>query len=419
MQYLDYMSQNNIDAVNHLLRHLDAMKIASSKIAPAIARQCAPEFSPFEFVRQDELGLSQIIRWLFDAQGSHGQRGLFLRAFLDHHGQNGKPLFDSISCDDAVAKCEVITTLPGHKNRRIDILVEFSGHCLAIENKPWADWQEYQLGAYLEDISQPGRYEESTKRRIVALKGWLGEAPAAQLRQTDRAELIDTDYAAFADMLRDTIPRCKAEPVRRFLEQFVVQLEHHFKGISMTILSDQLTGTVLGDTSLANAAFDLLSARSNILLELRRRFENDLREKLGSKQLQLAKGLNAVGLNGYQRLEISQQAQPTGPVFAVEFYKDLSSPCWGLPGDSNGSLNISQDLAEALAALGLRQSGQGWLAWSYVFTDAKNGQGDPNTIWASMYDGDLVVRTVAKALEVFSVMDGSGSTQTNLNQAGA
>jgi hypothetical protein len=380
--------------ITDLLREVGALRKAWRQVSSAIASRTAPDFTPFQFVRTDELGLSQIVRWLFDPNGSHGQRGLFLRAFLEEI--IGSSDFSDMVCDRAEVRCEVATTFHGQENRRIDILIQTEDHCLAIENKPWAQWQEAQISAYLDDISQ--HYPNAEKRRIVALKGWIGTTPPEQLAVERRGELIDTDWPAFTEMLRGTIPACEAESVRRFLEQFCNHLDQLFQGISMSVLSHQITDHILAEESLARSAFELIDSRADIFDALAKQFENQLREKADGKNLSVLSGFGSSGVKDRWPGVSLSRTDTDGPVFRVAFGNLLQGGFWGLPNEGNAALIASADRLARLVRtrLGPVRHGDGWLWWQNLNsipafdTNAK--------MWAAMRDGTLADETVAQAV---------------------
>ena len=134
----------------------------AAAIEAALAHRTANRFNVLDYVRKDELGLSRVIADLLDPAGPHGQKTLFLRAFLR--------LIDAASpaaClpdNDKLDECGIVVTRErpietGEPDleapRRLDICVVFqlSGQdavCLAIENKPYAGDGDNQVNAYHE-----------------------------------------------------------------------------------------------------------------------------------------------------------------------------------------------------------------------------------------------------------------------------
>jgi hypothetical protein len=72
----------------------------------------APSFSPFAYLRRDELAISRIIADLLDPRGTHSQGVLFLRLFLESSGLHNL---------EASQSAQVRTETPA-AGRRIDIM---------------------------------------------------------------------------------------------------------------------------------------------------------------------------------------------------------------------------------------------------------------------------------------------------------
>lgn len=107
------------------------------------------------FRREDRL--SDIIACLLDANGSHGQQGKFLDAFLKRLFEKKRP--------DRVAELsgkrpQVKREDPTHHNRRIDITVDFERFEIGIENKPWTHESNDQLGDYYSHLKDKPENEE-------------------------------------------------------------------------------------------------------------------------------------------------------------------------------------------------------------------------------------------------------------------
>lgn len=373
-----------------LLRRAAAIREAFDRLTPALALHTAHEFTPFQFVRCDELGLSQIIRWLFDANGSHGQKGLFLRHYLDKVAD--RPIFEGVNCDTATAACEVSTTHQDHVGRRIDILVHVGKCCLAIENKPWAVWQENQLAAYFEDIQ--GRYEDMDCR-ILALKGWVGSSPRDLTDRISSDKLIDTDYGKFVVILRGTIPYCKAEHIRRFLEAFADHLDHLFGGKSMSLDSNEVARQIIADPDLSTSAFDLIGSRYDLFDELARKIDADLDKRLVESELELIERLSSQGSSvAYPSLALRGRS---GSVFRVTFYKGLEGGYWGLKDTDNENLigDRNRIAADERARANDVKVGAGWIWWKNLI-DESDFEKQPD-IWRAMANGTLAKLIIEKA----------------------
>ena len=118
------------------------------ELTPAFARR----FKVFRYLRDDELGLSQIIADLLDPAAEHGQGTTFLEAMLE--------LLPEVPVDrlGSTAAIKIRVEREITERRRIDITVDIPTEdgpfCLAFENKPYADDQPGQCRDYLEFLSK-------------------------------------------------------------------------------------------------------------------------------------------------------------------------------------------------------------------------------------------------------------------------
>ena len=140
-------------------------------------RQLAPRFNVFDYLRTDELGLSQMIGDLLDPVGRHGQGAAFLQCLTERLGF-------ARDCDpsDSRVCCEL--TITG--GRRIDIAVEIDGtHCLAIENKANdAGDQPGQMRDYLSWL------EKNYREHLLVYLTPTGEGPSEDSVSGDTIETL-------------------------------------------------------------------------------------------------------------------------------------------------------------------------------------------------------------------------------------
>ncbi len=110
-------------------------------------RKWATGFNVFHFIKPDENKLSDVLAWLLDPRGSHGQGGLFLGLMFKrvNLGTGAKLTVD------AKVQREAPTFGIEKYRRRMDVLVA-AGAWLAIENKVDSPEQPEQVNDYLEDL---------------------------------------------------------------------------------------------------------------------------------------------------------------------------------------------------------------------------------------------------------------------------
>ena len=224
-------------------------------------RHLARRFNVLDYLKTDELGLSSILADLLDPDGPHGQGTLFLERFVKGL-ETLRDWPDLCDCRISVQVEHIIEA-----NRRIDIYVEISdakaAHCLAIENKPYAEDQEKQIKDYLAHLSK--RYP---KRFVLIYLSPRGEGPSNsslplnELRKnrgqfailsyckcdSDRgpnthegeADLFE-DYrlsGSLADWFRECRRICEVDRLRWFLRDAEVFCQRTFGGQTMTNDSD-------------------------------------------------------------------------------------------------------------------------------------------------------------------------------------
>jgi hypothetical protein len=186
----------------------------------------AEDFNVFDFIAPDENGLSDIIAWLLDPAGTHGQCEAFLRQFfkvIDLAGP-GSPA-------EAKVYREETTTFLLNPLRRIDILIDFGQFGVGIENKPWAAEQPDQVRDYLTQLTR--KYRDNWV--LVYLSG-DGSPPqsvtAARLCQLEargqfRLMSFSTDLCTWLQGCRE---ECRAGRVRAFLTDFLGFVGRRFTG---------------------------------------------------------------------------------------------------------------------------------------------------------------------------------------------
>ncbi len=143
--------------------------VGAAAVEAELERRIASRFNVFDYLRDDELGLSRVIADLLDPGGTHGQKVLFLRLLLrvinsvrPHSFAFDEPRLEE--CTVTVTRERPIETNEPdlEASRRLDICVELKAPgqnalCIAIENKPYADDGDNQVNAYRQWLCQ--RYE--------------------------------------------------------------------------------------------------------------------------------------------------------------------------------------------------------------------------------------------------------------------
>lgn len=179
-----------------------------------LQKQAAPEFTLFEFIKSDEVGLSACIAALLDPKGSHGQGTDYLALFLEHLGFDSKWHRD---LDDA----HVVLESQANGMRRIDISITLPGNrCIAIENKPWATDQGHQLRDYGKHLEQT---TASNQWALVYLceREPSKESIPKELRETwsQTHNFYHLKFSGAVEWLRACEMRTRPPTVRLFIDE--------------------------------------------------------------------------------------------------------------------------------------------------------------------------------------------------------
>jgi hypothetical protein len=179
-------------------------------------RLLATRFNVFDYIRADENRLSDVIRDLLDANGTHGQGDLFLREFLD-------TVCDVVPTGWTFRSAvrENSTSLIESHRRRIDIVVDLQSFGIGIENKPWADDQDDQIRDYVAHLGRrfAGKF-------VIVYLSSAGEKPvsidvAVSEQLLTAKKLVLWAYGgAFHTWLERCRRVCASEKIRWFLYDF-------------------------------------------------------------------------------------------------------------------------------------------------------------------------------------------------------
>lgn len=197
-------------------------KVASHRAAMKdLDRFLSTGFNVMHLVNPDENTLSDIIAQLLDPDGTHGQGKTFHDLFVRHFGLRGGQV--------KRVHREYRTRHAAHAGRAMDIVVEYEGSALMIENKAGAADQPAQLLAYRTDLA-----DRFANYHIVYLtpdghEPSESSLPRAQLeveRQSGRLTLAP--YSDVARWVEACSKECMSDKYRWFLRDFGAYLITRF-----------------------------------------------------------------------------------------------------------------------------------------------------------------------------------------------
>ena len=198
-------------------------------------KKLATDFNVFDFIEPDENRLSDVLAWLLDAQGTHGQGDLFLRLMFKQLGLGSNTKITN----DAKVKREAPTFGIKKYRRRMDVLVE-AGAWLVIENKVDSSELPEQVKDYLEHLHRcsGGRnislvYLTPNGRSPDSLK------PASLKAYEASGQLhcwsYQVELRGWLDVCRQV---CESQKVKSFLTDFIGHIESKLKresGVEQTL----------------------------------------------------------------------------------------------------------------------------------------------------------------------------------------
>ncbi|MDT8321636.1 MAG: PD-(D/E)XK nuclease family protein [Xanthomonadales bacterium] len=253
------------DLLDKVSRETDVLREARCRFADKLA----PDFRLFDYLRNDEYGLSRCIADLLNPKGPHGQGDQFLQQFLKIENlpewANPHELKD------------VTTEWLTENKRRIDIFLEFEHGCIGVENKPWAGDGENQLSDYADSL---GKLSRGRNWYLIFLSN---REPAEESIKRDRwEELTKESKAARIDFrqierwLEACFGRIKAYHVRVFVEELTKYVRHEINGELEMSEQDQVVRQVLESPKTLESAFDITASWPAVRAELITRFKAQL-----------------------------------------------------------------------------------------------------------------------------------------------
>ncbi|KFJ91709.1 PD-(D/E)XK nuclease family protein [Pseudomonas aeruginosa] len=234
-----------------LLLEFNAWYVSEQSARQRYQAQLAPEFSLLDYLRRDEMALSEYLAMLLDPHGAHGQRDLYLENLLrlpDVQRLTGWL--------DIKASLRVDTEYRLPSGRRMDIYLHNDSCGLGIENKPWAVDQANQLHDYARYLH--GQFPDGQWLLIYLCNGDISECslPADTPEDLRRGVLV-LDFYRLASWLEDSALHTQALPVRLFVEALAQFVREHINGEPSLDNGQDLTQLVLRTPENLKAAFSI------------------------------------------------------------------------------------------------------------------------------------------------------------------
>ena len=329
----------------------------------------APEFSIFDYLRTDEMGLSRCIASLLDPTGKHGQGNVFLEAFLECIGS-------AAAWAKNAGSCLVVPEKQANGQRRIDIYLEFPNGAIGIENKPWAGDQDCQLTDYACYL-----------KKSAGTKKWLllflcDRDPSENSITRDEQEklsgggqFVRCNYSEIIEWLEVCACRSKALNVRVFIEELGKFIRVNIKGELDMSEEKETCNIILKSKESLCSAFEIYKAIDGVKKNLLKKFRDDLEFELKSVGFHLVWDKNlennwksCVGFGVKFR-----QQQNLYLRFEFE-YSGLSGLFWGIRRESGSIKNdpdIWNPIRDLMANLFNTSRQSEW--WPWYSTNTRDG----------------------------------------------
>ncbi|CAM3746355.1 PD-(D/E)XK nuclease family protein [Avibacterium endocarditidis] len=359
----------------------------------------ASSFSPFQFIRNDENCLSEIIAFLLDPSQNHGQQELFLNSLLKY-----LKLPEYLSYNNVSVTCEKAT----FNNRRHDIFIEGFLHnerqwIVSIENKlRYAADQNSQLEDYWKDIN---RYRP--KFSCLVYLSPFKQLPSEKSINTDSwKELIQNNQAKVIGA-EDLIKWLEQTPIvapniRAFCQSFIQFLKEDI--MNETKENNQLLDELVKNPNWVETATTLLELSDNIYQKLEDSLVQQLHKMLNdNKKYSRMIEYNWHFYNKHKEgiyLDKEDKKYPWG--IGVEFrdrsYHKAYYGFWATK--DNISQENYQRLEEIFKLEGFKQDNW-WLQWQDCNGNLQNWDGK---VWKEVWKEEEV-KAGRLAKEIFELLE--------------
>jgi hypothetical protein len=364
-------------AVPDLLARVNILRATLDRAKKFYGDRFAPEFSAFDFIRDDELGLSRILAWLLDRdpkKGNHAQGSLFLKLFCSHYGidwSNGDLESSSVRTEFRIP------------TGQLDILIQAEAHqkSIIIENKPRARDGADQIKKYL-----AWAQKQKALHRLIYLSGDgsdpdEGSISPAELRCAERhGTFKKVSYSDLIPWLDDCRKECRADRVTAFIRDFERYIEKSFKGVPDMTETQEITKLIAGSPELLHSAFSIFAAQNHLKLllldQLKAELENALKDEFLKVDIQNATGKQR---KQYDRIIIQFNSESRCG-FALEWGRlEFNNLCWGLfRGDEK--IDITEDAKTCADLFGASGGKSDWWPW-WKFASPNDGKLPLNKDW--------------------------------------
>ncbi|MCW9733923.1 PD-(D/E)XK nuclease family protein [Avibacterium sp. 20-15] len=353
----------------------------------------ASHFSPFQFIRTNENGLSEIIAFLLDPSQNHGQQDLFLNSLLKYLN-----LPEYLSYNNVSVTCEKVTSERGRHDIFIEGFLDNKRQwIISIENKlRYAADQNNQLEDYWENITS---YNPNFCCLIYLSP--FKKPPSEQSIDTDRWNKLIQDNQAKVIGVEDLIKWLEqtaiiAPNIRAFCQSFIQFLKEDI--MNETKENNQLLDKLVENPDWIEAATTLLDLSDNIYKKLEDSLVQQLQNKLKEEYPRMIKynwhfyNVHKEGI--FLDKEDKKYSWSIGIANDNKKYHNVYYGFWA--NKDNISQENYQRLEEMFKLEGFEQA-KWWIQWQYCNGNLRNWDGKT---WKDVITGHLA-KQIFELLEPF------------------
>ena len=258
----------NEDSLQNLLKQVS---LINSKYED-IAKITGENFNIFNIlgVRSDEVKHSKFLAELLNPKGSHDQGDVFLKLFVDMLRSTLKDTENNnvkieIDCSSAhVVKEKSVGKIDANytEGGRIDILINDKKNTIVIENKIYADDQEYQLG----------RYKKAYPNATIIYLTLEGSPPSNDVKELK--EQVDFHLLSYKTDIISWLEECKLKSasfpiLRETIVQYINIIKNLTNQLNSNNMSIEVSNTILSSEQNFKAAKSVIdgfqSAKNDLL----------------------------------------------------------------------------------------------------------------------------------------------------------
>lgn len=253
------------------------------------ADRLAPDFNIFDYLRDDEMGLSHCIASLLNPSGTHGQGCVFLESFLKNIDQLLPEALNINWSGTATDTCQVNLENQANGQRRIDIYLKFkNGEIIGIENKPWAGDQIDQLKDYVKFIKDEVK---DKKWLLIYLSNYEPSEFSITKVQRDAlqnsGQFVTLSYETLIEWLEDCAHRSKALVVRVYIEELSKFIRMKVNRKLDMSEEEEMKNIILKSKENIESAFHVFKAIKTVKKDLLKIFHDDLKASLKAEGFDL------------------------------------------------------------------------------------------------------------------------------------